>query len=103
MLAGLAFGSEIKNVSGRSRMTRAAIVVLMLLAAGVWGAVPVGILGSPSATRTRCPWHWSTSDRGAVRFPGSSFNAGAEIAKSLNRRRRPGLARGEAPRRHEAE
>lgn len=48
MLAGLAFGSEIKRF-GRSRMTRAAIVVLMLLPL-VYGALCCGRTGTRSVT-----------------------------------------------------
>jgi len=47
MLAGLAFGSEIKRF-GRSRMTRAAIVVLMLLPL-VYGALYLWRSGTRSA------------------------------------------------------
>ena len=58
MLAGLAFGSEIKRF-GRSRMTRAAIVVLMLLPL-VYGAVYLWAFWNPFGNVTKCLWPLST-------------------------------------------
>ncbi len=80
MLAGLAFGSEIKRF-GRSRMTRAAIVVLMLLPL-VYGALYLWAFWDPFGHVNKMPVALVNSDRGAV-VSGQQFNAGAEIAKSL--------------------
>ncbi|MFY9764716.1 MAG: YhgE/Pip domain-containing protein, partial [Mycobacterium sp.] len=80
MLAGLAFGSEIKRF-GRSRMTRAAIVVLMLLPL-VYGALYLWAFWDPFGHTNKMPVALVDSDRGAV-VSGQQFNAGAEIAKSL--------------------
>jgi putative membrane protein len=80
MLAGLAFGSEIKRF-GRSRMTRAAIVVLMLLPL-VYGALYLWAYWDPFGHVNKMPVALVNADRGAV-VSGQQFNAGAEIAKSL--------------------
>ncbi|BBZ44235.1 YhgE/Pip family protein [Mycobacterium parmense] len=80
MLAGLAFGSEIKRF-GRSRMTRAAIVVLMLLPL-VYGALYLWAFWDPFGHINKMPVALVNSDRGAV-VSGEQFNAGDEIAKSL--------------------
>src|ERR1700738_1968606 len=80
MLAGLAFGSEIKRF-GRSRMTRVAIVVLMLLPL-VYGALYLWAFWDPFGHVNKMPVALVNSDRGAV-VSGQPFNAGAEIAKSL--------------------
>jgi putative membrane protein len=80
MLAGLAFGSEIKRF-GRSRMTRVAIVVLMLLPL-VYGALYLWAFWDPFGHVNKMPVALVNSDRGAVVF-GQQFNAGAEISKSL--------------------
>ncbi|HEY1841588.1 MAG TPA: YhgE/Pip domain-containing protein [Mycobacterium sp.] len=80
MLAGLAFGSEIKRF-GRSRLTRAAIVVLMLLPL-VYGALYLWAFWDPFGHVNKMPVALVNSDRGAV-VSGQRFNAGAEIAKSL--------------------
>src|SRR6202048_2199546 len=80
MLAGLAFGSEIKRF-GRSRMTRVAIVVLMLLPL-VYGALYLWAFWDPFGHVNKMPVALVNSDRGAV-GSGQQFNAGAEIAKSL--------------------
>ena len=80
MLAGLAFGSEIKRF-GRSRMTRVAIVVLMLLPL-VYGALYLWAFWDPFGHVNKMPVALVNSDRGAV-VSGQQFNAGAEIAKSL--------------------
>jgi putative membrane protein len=80
MLAGLAFGSEIKRF-GRSRMTRAAIVVLMLLPL-VYGALYLWAYWDPFGHVNKMPVALVNSDRGAV-VSGQQINAGAEIAKSL--------------------
>jgi putative membrane protein len=80
MLAGLAFGSEIKRF-GRSRMTRVAIVVLMLLPL-VYGALYLWAYWDPFGHTNKMPVALVNSDRGAV-VAGQEFNAGAEIVKSL--------------------
>jgi putative membrane protein len=80
MFAGLAFGSEIKRF-GRSRMTRAAIVVLMLLPL-VYGALYLWAYWDPFGHVNKMPVALVNSDRGAV-VSGQQINAGAEIAKSL--------------------
>jgi putative membrane protein len=80
MLAGLAFGSEIKRF-GRSRMTRLAIVVLMLLPL-VYGALYLWAYWDPFGRTNKMPVALVNSDRGAV-VSGQQFNAGAEIVKSL--------------------
>lgn len=80
MLAGLAFGSEIKRF-GRSRMTRTAIVVLMLLPL-VYGALYLWAYWDPFGHTNKMPVALVNSDRGAV-VSGQQFNAGAEIVKSL--------------------
>lgn len=80
MLAGLAFGSEIKRF-GRSRMTRAAIVVLMLLPL-VYGALYLWAYWDPFGHVNKMPVALVNADRGAV-VSGQQINAGAEIAKSL--------------------
>ena len=80
MLAGLAFGSEIKRF-GRSRMTRVAIVVLMLLPL-VYGALYLWAYWDPFGHVNKMPVALVNSDKGAV-VSGQQFNAGTEIAKSL--------------------
>lgn len=80
MLAGLAFGSEIKRF-GRSRMTRLAIVVLMLLPL-VYGALYLWAFWDPFGHVNKMPVALVNSDRGAS-VSGQQFNAGDEIAKSL--------------------
>jgi putative membrane protein len=80
MLAGLAFGSEIKRF-GRSRLTRVAIVVLMLLPL-VYGALYLWAFWDPFGHTNKMPVALVNSDRGAV-VNGQQFDAGAEIAKSL--------------------
>src|SRR5947209_9344874 len=80
MLAGLGFGSEIKRF-GRSRMTRVAIVVLMLLPL-VYGALYLWAFWDPFGHVNKMPVALVNSDRGAV-VSGQQFNAGTEIAKSL--------------------
>lgn len=79
-IAGLAFGSEIKRF-GRSRMTRAAIVVLMLLPL-VYGALYLWAYWDPFGQVDKMPVALVNSDRGAV-VSGQHVNVGAEIAKSL--------------------
>lgn len=78
--AGLAFGSEIKRF-GRSRMTRAAIVVLMLLPL-VYGALYLWAYWDPFGQVDKMPVALVNSDQGAV-VSGQHINVGAEIAKSL--------------------
>ena len=80
MLAGLGFGSEIKRF-GRSRMTRAAIVVLMLLPL-VYGALYLWAYWDPFGHVNKMPVALVNSDRGAV-VSGQKINTGDEIAKSL--------------------
>ncbi|BBZ42671.1 YhgE/Pip domain-containing protein [Mycobacterium conspicuum] len=80
MLAGLAFGSEIKRF-GRSRLTRVAIVVLMLLPL-VYGALYLWAFWDPFGHVNKLPVALVNSDRGAS-VSGQQFNAGDEIAKSL--------------------
>lgn len=80
MLAGLAFGSEIKRF-GRSRMTRAAIVVLTLLPL-VYGALYLWAYWDPFGHVNKMPVALVNADRGAV-ISGQHVNVGAEIAKSL--------------------
>ncbi|MCV7288509.1 YhgE/Pip domain-containing protein [Mycolicibacterium wolinskyi] len=80
MPAALAFGSEIKRF-GRSRMTRAAIVVLMLLPL-VYGALYLWAYWDPFGQVDKMPVALVNSDRGAD-VSGQHVNAGAEIAKSL--------------------
>ncbi|HEY9303643.1 MAG TPA: YhgE/Pip domain-containing protein, partial [Mycobacterium sp.] len=80
MLAGLAFGSEIKRF-GRSRMTRAAIVVLMLLPL-VYGALYLWAYWDPFGHVNKMPVALANSDRGAD-VSGQHIDAGSEIAKSL--------------------
>ncbi|MGV0813263.1 YhgE/Pip domain-containing protein [Mycolicibacterium boenickei] len=79
-MAGLAFGSEIKRF-GRSRMTRAAVVVLMLLPL-VYGALYLWAYWDPFGQVDKMPVALVNSDRG-VEVSGQQVNAGAEIAKSL--------------------
>ncbi|TXI53038.1 YhgE/Pip domain-containing protein [Mycolicibacterium mageritense] len=80
MLAGLAFGSELKRF-GRSRMTRAAVVVLMLLPL-VYGALYLWAYWDPFGHVNKMPVALVNSDRGAE-VSGQHLNAGDEIAKSL--------------------
>ncbi|ADG96791.1 YhgE/Pip C-terminal domain protein [Segniliparus rotundus DSM 44985] len=80
MLAGLAFGSEIKRF-GRSRLTRAAIVVLALLPL-VYGALYLWAYWDPFGHVNKMPVALVNADRGAV-VSGQRINVGDEIAKSL--------------------
>ncbi|SRX92787.1 hypothetical protein MSP7336_01013 [Mycobacterium shimoidei] len=80
MLAGLALGSEIKRF-GRSRMTRAAIVVLMLLPL-VYGALYLWAFWDPFGHVNKMPVALVNADRGAV-VSGQRLNVGDEIAKGL--------------------
>ena len=80
MLAGIAFGSEIKRF-GRHRLTRVAIVVLMLLPL-VYGALYLWAFWDPFGHVNKLPVALVNSDRGAS-VSGQQFNAGDEIAKSL--------------------
>ncbi len=90
MLAGLAFGSEIKRF-GRSRMTRVAIVVLMLLPL-VYGALYLWAFWDPFGHVNKMPVALVNSDRGAV-VSGQQFNAGSRDRQEPDRRRQLGLAR----------
>src|ERR1700761_7856821 len=80
MLAGLAFGSEIKRF-GRSRMTRAAIVVLMLLPL-VYRALYLWAYWDPFGHANKKPVAVVNAGRGAV-VSGQQLNVGDETAKSL--------------------
>ncbi|MGH3726169.1 MAG: YhgE/Pip family protein [Mycobacterium sp.] len=80
MLAGLAYGSEIKRF-GRSRMTRAAIVVLMLLPL-VYGALYLWAYWDPFGHVNKMPVALVNADKGAV-VSGQQVNIGEEISKSL--------------------
>lgn len=80
MLAGLAFGSEIKRF-GRSRMTRAAIVVLMLLPL-VYGALYLWAYWDPFGHVNKMPVALVNADKGAT-VSDQHVNIGEEISKSL--------------------
>ncbi|SKL01828.1 ABC transporter [Mycobacteroides abscessus subsp. massiliense] len=80
MLAGLAFGSEIKRFE-RSRMTRAAIVVLMLLPL-VYGALYLWAYWDPFGHVNKMPVALVNADKGAT-VSGQHVNIGEEISKSL--------------------
>jgi putative membrane protein len=80
MLAGLAFGSEIKRFA-RSRLTRAAIIVLMLLPL-VYGALYLWAYWDPFGHVNKMPVALVNADRGAE-VSGQHVNVGSEIAKSL--------------------
>ncbi len=80
MLAGLAYGSEIKRF-GRSRMTRAAMVVLMLLPL-VYGALYLWAFQDPFGNVDKMPVALVNNDRGAE-VSGHHINAGDEIVKSI--------------------
>ena len=84
MLAGLAFGSEMKRF-GRRRLTRVAIVVLMLLPL-VYGALYLWAFWDPFGHVNKLPVALVNSDRGAT-AAGQQFDAGTEIAKSLTQDR----------------
>ena len=84
MLAGLAFGSEIKRF-GRRRLTRVAIVTLMLLPL-VYGALYLWAFWDPFGHVNKMPVALVNSDRGAT-AAGQQFDAGTEIAKSLTQDR----------------
>lgn len=78
--AGLAFGSEIKRF-GRSRLTRAAIVVMMLLPL-VYGALYLWAFWDPFGHVNKMPVALVNTDKGAE-VKGQKINAGAEVEKSL--------------------
>ncbi|BDH55386.1 hypothetical protein MTP03_03250 [Tsukamurella sp. PLM1] len=78
--AGLAFGSEIKRF-GRSRMTRAAIVVLMLLPL-VYGALYLWAFWDPFGNVNKMPVALVNADKG-TEVKGQKINAGAEVEKAL--------------------
>ncbi|WP_040766578.1 YhgE/Pip domain-containing protein [Tsukamurella sp. 1534] len=80
MAAGLAFGSEIKRF-GRSRLTRAAIVVLMLLPL-VYGALYLWAFWDPFGNVNKMPVALVNADKGAE-VKGQKINAGSEVEKSL--------------------
>ncbi len=78
--AGLAFGSEIKRF-GRSRLTRAAIVVMMLLPL-VYGALYLWAFWDPFGHVNKMPVALVNADKG-TEVKGQKINAGAEVEKSL--------------------
>jgi len=78
--AGLAFGSEIKRF-GRSRLTRAAMVVLMLLPL-VYGALYLWAFWDPFGNVNKMPVALVNADKG-TEVKGQKINAGAEVEKSL--------------------
>ena len=80
MLAGFAFGSEIKRF-GRSRLTRVSIVVLILLPL-VYGALYLWAYWDPFGHVNKMPVALVNADRGAM-VSGQHIEAGAEIAKNL--------------------
>lgn len=80
MLAGLSFGSEIKRFA-RSRLTRVAIVVLMLLPL-VYGALYLWAYWDPFGHVNKMPVALVNADQGA-QVSGQHVNVGDEIAKSL--------------------
>ncbi|NKY19112.1 YhgE/Pip domain-containing protein [Tsukamurella spumae] len=80
MAAGLAFGSEIKRF-GRSRLTRAAIVVIMLLPL-VYGALYLWAFWDPFGHVNKMPVALVNADKG-TEVKGQKINAGAEVEKSL--------------------
>ncbi|TWS21953.1 YhgE/Pip domain-containing protein [Tsukamurella sputi] len=80
MAAGLAFGSEIKRF-GRSRLTRAAMVVLMLLPL-VYGALYLWAFWDPFGNVNKMPVALVNADKG-TEVKGQKINAGAEVEKSL--------------------
>ncbi|TWS20966.1 YhgE/Pip domain-containing protein [Tsukamurella asaccharolytica] len=80
MAAGLAFGSEIKRF-GRSRLTRAAIVVMMLLPL-VYGALYLWAFWDPFGNVNKMPVALVNADKG-TEVNGQKINAGAEVEKSL--------------------
>lgn len=80
MVAALVPGSEIKRF-GRSRMTRAAIVVLVLLPL-VYGALYLWAFWDPFGHVDKMPVALVNTDRGAV-VNGQHINAGEEIVRSL--------------------
>lgn len=80
MLGGLAFGSEIKRFA-RNRMTRIAIVVLMLMPLS-YGALYLWAYWDPFGHVDKLPVALVNSDRGAE-VSGQRMNVGAEIAGRL--------------------
>ncbi|MDF0529870.1 YhgE/Pip domain-containing protein [Tsukamurella sp. 8F] len=80
MLAGLAFGSEIKRF-GRSRMTRAAIVVLMLLPL-VYGALYLWAFWNPFGNVNKMPVALVNTDQGTT-VKGKKLDAGAQVSEAL--------------------
>ena len=80
MLGDFLFGSEIRRF-GRSRMTRAAVVVLMLLPL-VYGALYLWAFKDPFGQVDKMPVALVNSDRGAE-IEGRHINVGEEIAKGI--------------------
>lgn len=80
MVGGLALGSEIKRFA-RNRMTRIAVVILMLMPL-TYGALYLWAYWDPFGHVNKLPVALVNSDRG-TEVSGQSMNVGAEIAKSL--------------------
>ncbi len=80
MVGGLALGSEIKRFA-RNRMTRIAVVILMLMPL-TYGALYLWAYWDPFGHVNKLPVALVNSDRG-TEVSGQSVNVGAEIAKSL--------------------
>lgn len=80
MLAGLAWGSEIKRF-GSSRLTRIAVVVLTLLPL-VYGALYLWAFEDPFGRVDKMPVALVNSDRGAV-VAGQQTNVGDEIVSGI--------------------
>lgn len=80
MVGGLALGSEIKRFA-RNRMTRIAVVVLMLMPL-TYGALYLWAYWDPFGHVNKLPVALVNSDRG-TKVSGQEMNVGAEIAKGL--------------------
>ncbi|ERG69388.1 YhgE/Pip domain-containing protein [Segniliparus rugosus] len=81
MIAGLAFGSEIKRFGG-SRITRAALVVLVLLPL-CYSALYMWAYWNPFGQLNHLPVALVNADRGAE-MNGQRVNVGAQVTKSLD-------------------
>ncbi len=80
MLAGLTLGTEIKRF-GRSRFTRAAVVVLAVLPL-VYGALYLWAFWDPFGNVNKLPVALVNSDRGAT-SDGTRVTAGDDVARGL--------------------
>lgn len=80
MIAGLAFGSEIKRFGG-SRITRLSLVVLVFLPL-CYSALYMWAFWNPFGELNHLPIALVNADRGAE-AGGQQVNVGAEVAKSL--------------------